>query len=73
MKYRSNDVYYYQQISHQKSELVHIVPWGGATVRNCLQNGEILQFKTLKEYELVKKATTGCFIITVFKYGLITT
>ena len=51
------DVFYYQQIAHQKRELVHKVPWGGAIVRNCLENGEMLQFKTLKEYEVFKKET----------------
>ena len=34
-----HDVFYYQQIAHQKSELVHKVSWGGAIVRTCLQNG----------------------------------
>ena len=51
------DVFYYQQIAHQKSELVHKVPWGGAIVRNCLPNGEILHFKKLKGYEVFKKET----------------
>ena len=55
------DVFYYQQIAHQKSELVHKVPWGGAIVRNCLPNGEILHFKTLKEYEVFKKETNKQF------------
>ena len=56
-----HDVFYYQQIAHQKSELVHKVPWGGAIVRNCLPNGEILHFKTLKEYEVFKKETNKQF------------
>ena len=51
------DVFYYQQIAHNKTELVHKIPWGGVIVRNCIQTGELLQFKTIKEYEVFKKET----------------
>ena len=51
------DVYYYQQIAHHKNEMIHKVPWGGALIRNSSPNGDLLRFKTLKEYEVFKKET----------------
>ena len=49
------DVFYFQQISQHKSEMVHKVPWGGALLRNCLPSGDLLRFKTVKEYDDFKK------------------
>ena len=49
------DVYYFQQISHEKEKLIFKVPWGGAIIRNSLSTGEILNFRTVKEYEIFRK------------------
>ena len=49
------DVFYFQEISQHKSEMVHKVPWGGALLRNCLPSGDLLRFKTVKEYDDFKK------------------
>ena len=49
------DVYYFQQISHGKEKLIFKVPWGGAIIRNSLTSGELLGFKTVREYEVFKK------------------
>ena len=49
------DVYYFQQISHEKEKLVFQVPWGGAVIRNSSSSGEILQFRTVKDYEIFKR------------------
>ena len=46
-----HDVYYFQQISHEKDELLFKVPWGGAIIRNSLSTGAIMKFITVKEYE----------------------
>ena len=49
------DVYYFQQISHEKEKFLFKVPWGGAIIRNSLSTGEILNFRTVKEYEIFRK------------------
>ena len=49
------DVFYFQQISHEKDKFIFKVPWGGAIVRNSSTNGKLLQFRTVKEYEVYKK------------------
>ena len=51
------DVYYFQQISHEKDELLFKVPWGGAIIRNSLPTGAIMKFRTVKEYEHCRKDT----------------
>ena len=49
------NVYYYQQVSHEKDENIFKLPWGGALIRNCDANGSILKFRTVKEYEQYRK------------------
>ena len=55
------DVYYFQQINSDKGKLLFKLPWGGAIVRNCLENGEVLNFKTVKGYEIFKKESNRQF------------
>ena len=66
------NVYYYQQIAHHKSALVHKLPWGGAIIRNCSSRGELLQFKTLKDYEVFNKETNKTLwvmlALKIFRY-----
>ena len=49
------DVFYFQQITQEKEKLLFKVPWGGAIIRNSLENGEVIKFRTVKEYETFKK------------------
>ena len=45
------DVFYYQQVSDEKEKTIFAVPWCAALIRNCSNNGQLLEFKTVKEYE----------------------
>ena len=49
------DVHYFQQISAEKSLLLFNSPWGGAVIRNSRENGKILAFDTVKEFENLHK------------------
>ena len=49
------DVFFFQQISHEKEKMIFKLPWGGAILRNCFSNGKLLEFRTFKEYEVYKK------------------
>ena len=51
------DVFYYQQVAHDKKDLIHKVPWGATIIRNCLPGGDLLRFKTIRDYELFQKET----------------
>ena len=48
-------IYYYQQISDNKEELIFPIPWGGAIIRNNFADGNLLCFKTVKQYECFMK------------------
>jgi hypothetical protein len=63
-----HDVFYYQQIAHNKTELVHKIPWGGVIVRNCIQTGELLQFKTIKEYEPISNCMWLLLPLKMFRH-----
>ena len=52
-----SDVFYYQQIAHNKKDLIHKVPWGGTLIRNCLPGGDLLTFKAVRDYELFNRET----------------
>ena len=52
-----SDVFYYQQIAHDKKDLIHKVPWGGTLMRNCLPSGDLLTFNVVRDYELLNKET----------------
>ena len=49
------DVYYFQQISDNKGQLIFKVPWGGAILRNCFSTGQLFKIRAVKEYEVKKK------------------
>ena len=49
------DVHYFQQISAEKSLLLFNSPWGGAVIRNSREDGKILAFDTVKEFENLHK------------------
>ena len=49
------DVYYFQQISEKKQIYIFKAPWAGALIRNCSSNGQVLSFRTVKEYERMQK------------------
>ena len=51
------DVYYFQQISHEQDDLIFKLPCGGAIIRNSSDNGAIPKFRTVKEYEHSRKET----------------
>lgn len=51
------DVFYFQQICDDKVKNIFKVPWGGALLRNCSSAGQVLSFRTVKEYEKQKKET----------------
>ena len=55
------DVYYFQQISDNKVQLIFKVPWGGAIIRNCVPTGQIFNVRTVKEYEVKKKESNRQF------------
>ena len=50
-----SDVYYLHQITTDKSRLLFTSPWEGAVIRNSHEDGKILDFATVKEYENFKK------------------
>ena len=50
-----SDVYYLHHITTDKSRLLFTSPWEGAVIRNSHEDGKILNFGTVKEYENFKK------------------
>ena len=41
------DVFYYQQVAHDKKDLIHKVPWGATIIRNCLPGGSSMKGSVL--------------------------
>ena len=54
-------VCYYQQICGSNGAQSFVAPWGGCILKNCNETGEILDFKTIKEYEEYFKNTKRQF------------
>ena len=50
----SKYLYYLRQLSKSHEKNHFLLPWGGLSLRNCDENGDILTFKNIKEYKPVE-------------------
>ena len=46
---------YLRQLSKTEEENHFFLPWGGLCLRNCDDNGDLLKFKSVKDYKRVGK------------------
>ena len=42
---------YLRQLSKTEEENHFFLPWGGLCLRNCDDNGDLLKFKSVKDYK----------------------
>ena len=50
-KNRPCEIFYYQQLSQDRSSNCFNSPWGGIVLRNCLTDGRLIEFSKLSEFE----------------------
>ena len=62
-------VFYLQQLCDQNlGENKFKTPWASLILKNCKENGELLDFKTIKEYKDSRKQLWLLMSLKVFRY-----
>ena len=65
-------VYYYQQINACRDTQIFDIAWGGCIIKNCMDNGELLEFDKKSDYEEFlkqkKKQLWLCLPLKVFRF-----